>query len=260
MAQYALITGASKGIGREIALQLAARKYNLLLVARSGELLTKLSTEIATQFQVDVQYRAVDLSVANADEQVLNWVHQNNFEINILVNNAGYGLWGAFEKISLDDQLNMLQLNNTLLVKLTYKLLPLLKKHSRAYILNVASTASYQAMPYLGLYSASKALVVSFTRALRMELKNTGVSVTCLSPGGTETGFMDRAGMDSKKLEDAAARVAMTAADVARIGVNRLLRGNAEVIPGFVNKLTYMAAKFLPKFILESAVNNLYKP
>ena len=188
----ALITGASRGIGRELALGLAQRGYDLLLVARSESQLQALAQEAQTKHQRKAHVLALDLTLPDA-AQVAAWAGQQAPSgLAVLVNNAGYGLWGRFEKQPLPEQLNMLQLNLNLPVQLTYALLPQLRQAGKGYILNVASTAAYQAVPSLTVYAASKAFLLSFSRGLRYELKDSGISVTCLSPGATTTDFGNR--------------------------------------------------------------------
>jgi short-subunit dehydrogenase len=155
---YALITGASKGIGKAIAFDLAARGYNLLLAARSEELLQQVSTAIKKNHAVQIHCLPIDLSAADAAQSLFNWTTENGFPISILVNNAGYGLSGLFESHPLDKHLNMVQLNCTTLVQLTYLFLPALKQQKEAHILNISSSAAYQAVPYLSLYAASNRL------------------------------------------------------------------------------------------------------
>ncbi len=259
---YALITGASKGIGKELAVSLAKRKYNLLLVARTEPLLKEIAKELEQTYGVSVQYNAIDLSAADAADDIFTWCQKGGFDISVLVNNAGYGLVGGFETLSLDEQLNMMWLNMSTMVQLSHLVLPLLKRHSgKSYILNIASTAAYQAIPYLGVYAASKSFVVSFTRALHHEMKGSNVSVTCLSPGAVETHFMERAGMDKmEKIAKQAAKFNMQANVVAEFGIKAMLNGKAEVIPGFVNKLGMAMTNLLPKNVVESAVRKLYSP
>lgn len=259
---YALITGASKGIGKEFAISLAKRKYNLLLVARSENLLNELAAELQKKYHVTVNCKALDLSADSASGEIIAWCKAGNYDVNVLVNNAGYGLHGAFEKVSLDEQLNMMHLNMASLVQLTYMALPLLKQYpGKSYILNVASTAAYQAVPYLAVYSATKSFVLSFTRGLRQELKDSPVSVTCLSPGAVETHFMERAGMDKvKKIAKQAAKFNMQADVVAEFGIEAMLKGKAEVIPGFANKVGAFSARLMPKNIVEGVARGLYSP
>jgi len=259
---YALITGASKGIGKEIAVSLAKRKYNLLLIARSENLLSELAGELQKKYGVTVWYYAIDLSSPNAAKDIITWCQKENYDINVLVNNAGYGLHGAFETLSLDEQLNMMHLNMSACVRLTYLALPLLRQHKgKSYILNIASTSAYQAVPFLGIYSATKAFVLSFSRAIRLELKDSNISVTCLSPGAVETNFMERAGMDKvKKIAKQAAKFNMNASTVAEFGINAMLKGKAEVIPGLANKVGAYSNRLLPKSIVEGVAKGLYAP
>jgi len=259
---YALITGASKGIGKELAVCLAKRKYNLLLVARTEPLLKEIAKELEQTYGVSVQYNAIDLSAADGADDIISWCQKGGFDVSVLVNNAGYGLHGAFEKLSLDEQLNMMWLNMSTMVQLTHLALPLLKRHSgKSYILNIASTAAYQAVPYLGVYSATKAFVLSFTRALRQEMKGSNVSVTCLSPGAVETHFMERAGMDKvNKIVKQAKKFEMQPEVVAEFGIKALLSGKAEVIPGFGNKIGAFANRLLPKNAVEGVAKGLYSP
>ncbi len=253
---YALVTGASKGLGKAIATELAARKINLLLVARSEDLLSDLAVKLKNTYEVEVHYKTIDLSEASSAGAIRNWINEEQFTLSILVNNAGYGLWGYFEQLSLSDQQNMIRLNVDTLVGLTYELLPLLKQTKQSYILNVASTAAYQAVPTISLYAASKAFVLSFTRGLRFELRNTSVSVTCLCPGATNTDFVNRAGMQA--IKETAERFGMAPEAVAKIAVKGLFNNKSEIIPGFINKLTAFLTRILPKIIMEKGAFSIY--
>lgn len=253
---FALITGGSKGIGKEIALELAKRKYNLLLVARSESELETTAKEISERYEVNVFTFPCDLSEKGAARKVLEWVESNKYPIEILVNNAGYGIWGYFEKLSLEEQMKMLQVNNAVLVELTYLFIPILSNSNKSYILNVASTAAYQAVPALSLYAASKAFVLLFTRGLRHELKRKNISVSCLSPGATSTNFTNRAGMQA--MEALAEKFSMKADAVAKIAVKGLFKGKAEIIPGFSNWFSVKAIDFLPKSLIENIAASLY--
>jgi uncharacterized protein len=254
---YALVTGASGGIGLCIAEELAKKGYNLLLVARSIDLLEKIKTDLSVKYKVEIQWLGLDLSLPNSSIEVLNWIATNNWEVNVLVNNAGYGLWKSVEESSLAELQNMMQLNMIALVNITHSLIPTLKKNSPSYILNVASTASYQAVPYLSTYAATKAFVVLFSRGLRWELRQSNISVTAVSPGATTTGFIDRAGMDL--LKEKAEKFSMTAQDVARISLDGMFAKKAEVIPGFANWLSVKMTYLIPKFIVEKIAFGLYK-
>ncbi|ARK13000.1 SDR family NAD(P)-dependent oxidoreductase [Fibrivirga algicola] len=255
---YALITGASRGIGLAIAAELAQRKYNLLLVARSGDQLQALARQLAADYQVKVDFLAVDLSNPAAPQQVVDWCKGNNYEVGVLVNNAGYGLSGQFEQYSLSDNLAMMQVNMTSLVQLTQLLLPELRRQTRGYVLNIASSTAYQALPGMSLYAATKVFVLNFSRGLHHELAGTSVSVTCISPGATDTGFNDRAQINAKARE-AAKKITMTPEAVARQSVAAMLAGKAEVITGGINKLGAFAAWLLPKGIVEKTAYKIYK-
>ncbi len=257
MSSYALITGASKGIGRAMARLLAARKYNLLLVARSGNELQELAHQLSTKYNITVQYLALDLSVPGAALQVYEWCKQDQFAVSLLVNNAGYGIWGYFDELPLDQQNNMLQLNMQLPVELTYYMIPILKAQPRAYILNVSSTAAYQAVPTMALYAASKSFLLTFTRGLRHELQRTNIRVSCLCPGPVNTHFLERAGMEA--VRETAERYGMSAEAVAGQGLKGLFAGKAEIIPGALNVLTATATRLLPKRLIENVAAGLYK-
>jgi short-subunit dehydrogenase len=257
MKEYALITGASKGIGKSMAQSLAQMGYNVLLVARSETELKQLSESIILNDKVEVQYFPIDLSTDGAAKKVEDWCKKLSVPVTILINNAGYGLWGKFEDLDLAEQLNMLKLNMDTVVELTYYLIPLLKEQKQSYILNVSSTAAYQAVPTLGLYSASKSFILSFSHALRYELKGTPVSVSCLCPGPTDTGFTKRAGMDA--LADLAEKFNMSPKIVAEAGLKAMFNKKAEVIPGFLNRLSAFGARYAPKSLVERISAGLYE-
>jgi hypothetical protein len=254
---FALITGASKGIGEAIARSLASRGYDLLLVARSEDLLKAVSAEISTGSNINCHYLAIDLSGDQAAAVLYEWCKSNHFPVSILVNNAGYGLSGPFEKYSVEAYAEMLHLNIITLVKLTRFFLPDLKKQPVSYILNIGSSAAYQAVPFLSAYAASKSFVLSFSRGLQQELKGTPVSVTCVCPGPTDTNFVNRANVGEKG-QKAAARFNMSPETVAHIAVNSLFSRKAEVITGGMNKLSAFFAWLLPKSIVEGIAKKLY--
>ena len=255
---YALVTGASKGIGKSIAEALAAKGKNLILVSRSEDALKELSLFIHKRYNVQVDYISIDLSHADSTERILAWVKERKYSIDVLVNNAGYGLWGKFDERSINSYNEMLQVNMLTVVQLTYALIPELKKHLKSYILNVASTAAYQAVPTLSLYAASKSFVLLFTRGIRLELQDTAISVSCLCPGPTSTDFINRAGMSDaiKKKSDA---FAMSSDDVAKVGLQGMYSGSAEIVPGLLNKIIVAFTAIMPKWITEKIANDLYK-
>jgi uncharacterized protein len=255
---YAVITGASKGIGKAIAIELAKRNYNLVLVARSEKLLLEVKKEIQTKNEVSIETLALDLSTSDSASKLLAFCESKQLIVSILINNAGYGLSGKIDKHSIEDNSNMIQLNVLSLTQITQTFLPILEKNGPSYILNVASTASYQAIPGLAVYSATKAYVLSFSRALYHELKSRGISVTALSPGPTATEFSDRAQIGEKGLK-AAEKVNMTAEDVAKIGVDALFAKKPEVVTGILNKIGAVGAGLLPKFLAEKIAGSIYE-
>lgn len=255
---YALITGASKGIGKVIALELAAKGYPLIIVARDESLLNLVAAEISGTAKVDVKVLALDLSLPSAPEEVFNFTQKNGLTVSVLVNNAGYGLSGPFDRYSTTDHLAMLQVNCNSLVALCHLFLPQLKLQPKAFILNIASSAAYQAVPYLSLYAASKSLVLSFSRGLRYELRKTSVSVTCVCPGSTDTDFATTAQVGEKAMKTAQ-KVNMTPEQVGKAAVAAMVAGKAEVITGAINKLGGFLTWLLPKSILEGGAARLYE-
>ena len=257
MKNFAVVTGASKGIGKAIAHELSKRGCNLLLTARSENMMNVLASELSYKYKNEVHVFPLDLSDNAAPEKLYRFCIDKNLPVNILINNAGYGLWGRFDALNLEEQLNMVHLNNETLVRNTYIFLGLLKKQPRSYILNVASTAAYQAVSTMAVYAASKIFVLNFSRALRRELRETTISVSCLSPGTTSTEFMDRAGQQA--LKKRADKVAMTPESVARIAVKGMFSGKTEIIPGFINWFSVKVIPFLPKSLVEGIAASLYK-
>ncbi|MDB5224098.1 MAG: family oxidoreductase [Chitinophagaceae bacterium] len=255
---YALITGASKGIGKAIAFELAKHNYNILLTARSAELLAQAAEEIKKQYPVTVNFLPLDLSELNAAQKLFNWCVENNFPVSVLANNAGYGLSGSFEKYSVEETTNLLQLNIIAPTQLCRLFIPLLKQQQQSYILNTCSSSAYQAVPLLTVYAASKAYVLKFTRALKHELADTNISVTCLSPGPTDTDWANRAQVSDKILK-MAAKLNMTPQQVAVIGVKAMFKKRTEVVTGFINKLGVFMAWLLPDSLVEKSAGKLYK-
>ncbi|SCY77600.1 hypothetical protein SAMN02927916_3319 [Flavobacterium anhuiense] len=254
---YALITGASKGIGKSIAYELAKQGYPLLLVARSGEELKTLSDDLHAKYGTIAPIFPIDLSIKEASLKVVDWVKMNNYPVGILVNNAGYGVWGDFSHSPLSNQLGMMQLNMNAVVELSHLLMPILSKEKQAYILNICSTAAYQAVPTLAIYSATKAFILSFTRALRFELAKTSISVTCFSPGPVDTGFAARAGLSA--LNKMAEKFNMQPDKVAKMAVKAMFGKKSEVIPGFTNIISVYANRILPKAFIEKTAAGIYK-
>ena len=233
MAETVLITGASGGIGEEFAKLFAWRGCDLVLMSRNGEKLERLAGSLPS---VKVERLAVDLSTADAPGKVGSFLESKKLAIDILVNNAGFGTFGAFAESDVDAELAQIQLNVSTLTHLTRLVLPGMISRKRGRILNVASTAAFQPGPFMAVYYATKAYVLSFSEALANELKGTGVTVTCLCPGPTRTGFMARAKMGNPETLSKKS-VMMEAEAVARRGVDGLMKGKRLVIPGVLNKI-----------------------
>lgn len=254
---YALITGASGGIGWALAKELASRKHDVLLLARSEQTLKKNCQELQNKFDVRADYFVIDLSIPDSALRARDWLTGKNYLIDILINNAGYGLWGPLNEVNIDELKSMMYLNMQTLVDFSKLILPDLRKSKRAYILNVASTAAYQAVPTMSTYAATKVFVLFFSRGLRWELKGTNVSVSCVSPGPTSTGFINRAHLEV--IKERAEKVSMTPEAVAKIAINGMFAGKAEIIPGALNWISVKFAELLPKSLTERIAMNLYK-
>lgn len=241
--KWVLITGGSSGIGFELAKLFAEQNYGLILVARDEEKLTDAVRELGiTPNRVKVFSK--DLSDKNVPAELFAELQRQNILVSVLVNNAGFGRQSFFSKTSLPEQLEMIDVNVGALVNLTHLFLQPMLARGEGKILNVASTASFQPGPGMSIYYASKAFVLSFSYALADELETTGITVTALCPGPTQTAFHKRAGRShSKKV---LGLWMMSAPEVAQMGFNGLMCGKRIVIPGFLNKLGYFFAKVLP--------------
>jgi uncharacterized protein len=241
---FALVTGASKGIGKAIAWDLAARGWPLLLTARSASLLQQLQSEIQAKHEVPVEIMAADLCRPEVPERLVDFCQKQGLRIQILVNNAGFGVWERFEKANFQDMEEMNALNVTALLRMCRVFIPLLRQNPQAWILNVASMGAFQPLPFMALYGAGKAYVRSFTFALRDELRNSPISVTCLSPGGVHTDFADRAGSSSVVAKNKT--FMMSAEKCARIALRAMFRRRAESIPGWYNVLGVWFTRRMP--------------
>jgi len=180
---YALVTGASQGLGKVFAHALAARKQNVILVARSRDKLESLADELRRRQAVFAEVLEFDLTSSSAGSRLVREVQERNFQVNLLVNNAGFGVRGDFRTLTLQRQLEMLSLNNAAIVELTYSFLPSLMEQAHAGIINVSSTAGFQPIPYASLYAATKSFLTNFSLGLQEELRSSSVSVVTLCPG-----------------------------------------------------------------------------
>ncbi|WP_047812537.1 SDR family NAD(P)-dependent oxidoreductase [Rhodopirellula islandica] len=250
----ALITGASSGIGRELAIQFAMGGDDVVLVARSEDKLRELATEIESQSGRHATVIPCDLSRPEAVDQLCHELTQRSIPIDTLVNNAGFGALGKFSELSADRQTDMVMVNVVALTRLTRQLLPNMLQKNRGGILNVGSIAAYQAGPNMAVYYATKAYVLSFTEGLREELSGTSLHVTCLEPGPTESGFGADSGMGNL---DMFSSTTMTADAVARAGYEGYMKNEDVVIPGWKNRLMVTSAGFLPRFATRKLVGKM---
>lgn len=241
----ALITGASSGFGLEFAKLFAADRFNLVLVARSRDILNTVAAELTQQYGVQVKTIVKDLQAPNAAKEVFDEMQASGILIDALVNNAGFASYGFFHEADLQKETDMIQLNITALVQLTRYFLPGMVVRGNGYILNVASTAAFQPGPLMAVYYASKAFVLYFSEAIANEVQDKGVKVTALCPGPTETGFQKRAAMEESKLVKG--RKLMDAKTAAKIGYQGLMKGRAVVIPGQTNRIQAVVPRLLPR-------------
>ncbi len=253
--EYALVTGASKGIGAELAEQLAADHWNLILVARGEGELETLAGALRAKYGIQAAVLAADLARPNASIDLWRRVSALAVKVEVLVNNAGFGLLGSFQETPITRELEMIQVNITALTELTKLALPALLERRRGWILNVASTAGFVPGPFMSVYYASKAYVLSFSEALVCELAGSGVSVTVLCPGPTRTQFATTAHSGDSKLFQGGR--AMEAAPVARAGLAGLFAGKAIVVPGLQNKLMIQALRIAPRWLVRRITRSM---
>jgi hypothetical protein len=256
-----LITGASSGIGLELAKCFAADKSNVILVARSTDALEKLATGLRETFSVHVTVLTADLSRPEASQSIFDELKGRGIVVDVLVNNAGFGLQGMFNDLPLARQMEILQVNQTALTALTGLFLPGMIARNRGGILNVGSIAAFQPGPGMAIYFASKAYVQSFTEALAAELSDTRVKVSVLCPGPTSTNFGKVARGDKVRRRKLPG---MTAEAVAQYGYEKFRQRRVVIVPGLGNKLSVFLVRFIPRGALRKLVKHfntqIYKP
>jgi short-subunit dehydrogenase len=243
----ALVTGASGGIGEEFARRLAADGYDLALVARSHSRLEEIADSLRQAHGARVDVLAIDLSHPSGPARVLEQLGQHQSRLDVLINNAGYGLAGEFAVAPELEILGQIQLNVAALTQVSRLVLPGMLLRRRGRILNVGSTAAFQPGPRMAVYFATKAFVLSFSEAIAYEVRGSGVSVTCLCPGPVATGFMSRAQLESSRLFR---RGAMPVEQCVDAGYRALLRGQTLCIPGMSNKLLVWSERFAPRWVV----------
>jgi uncharacterized protein len=254
---FALVTGASSGIGECFAQALGARKQNLVLVARSKDKMDALAAELSAAHGIRVEIFPADLSVPGATENLVQQLGERGIRVDLLINNAAFGARGEFWKLPLERQEEMLRVNIESLVKLTHQLAPQMIARKSGGIINVASTAAFQPVAYTSTYSASKAFVVSFSMALAEELRPYGIRVVTLCPGGTQTNFF-KAGQygDSTKIPGGL----QPADEVVADALKSLDRGGGLVVPRLFNKLGVFMLRFAPRGTVARVAARLFRP
>ena len=237
-----LITGGSSGIGAAFARKLATRGRNVLLVSRSEDKLITLCNELGRISGVRAQYIVLDLGEAGAAERLFDETNKRELEIDMLVNNAGYGSMGDFAKLDLQNELKMVDVNIKSLVELTHHFLVPMRKRKQGTIINVASTAGFQPVPFMATYAATKAFVLSFSEALWDENRTHGIHVMALCPGVTETNFFDASDMERPPM-----RTMQSPEEVVEAALRGLARNKSNVVSGWTNLLVIETERFVPR-------------
>lgn len=240
-----LITGASSGIGAAFARKLAERGHNLLLVARSEDKLSTLCSELGRVKSIRAQYVALDLSQTAGPARLFEEAQKRGLEIDLLINNAGFGSMGDFAKLDLPTELKMIDLNVRALVELTHLFLAPMRERKSGAIINVASTAGFQPVPFMATYAATKAFVLSFTEALWEENRPHGVKIMALCPGSTDTNFFAASRMERPPM-----RVSQTSEEVVETALRALKRGKSSVISGWTNLFMIGTQRMVPRTLV----------
>jgi uncharacterized protein len=255
MNKTTLITGASSGIGLELAHVFAREQHNLVITARREERLAELKNRLEENYSIKVYPIAIDLSSSDAPAELYNFCNQKSLSIDNLINNAGIGDYGLFQNSDWNRQQTMIDLNISSLTRLTHLFLPELVKKERACIMNVASTAAFQPGPLMSVYYASKHYVLAFSEAIANELNGTGVTVTTLCPGPTESEFQEHANMKKSKLFDRFP--VATSKEVAEYGYKSMQKGKRVAVYGVPNKISSKIVALFPRRFVTAAVRKI---
>ena len=250
-----LITGASSGIGKETAYVYAEKKYNLILVARRKENLEKIKQEIEKKHQVSVSIFVIDLSKTDSAELLYKMTSENSLNVDILINNAGFGINGQFKDIDINDEEGMLILNMVTLTKLTKLYLKDMLSQESGHIINIASTAAFQGIPDFATYAATKAYVLHFSEALAVELENTNVKVTTICPGATQSEFASTAKVGNLGLFSEAP----TSQELAEFTFKAMQKGQVTAIHGFKNNLMVFSLRTSPRNLVTKIAGKMMK-
>jgi uncharacterized protein len=256
---YALVTGASKGIGYELAKLFAADGYNIIAVARTEEDLNKVADELVTKYKVQVQVISKDLFGENAATELYEQIKNSGWEVEALVNDAGQGVYGLFTETDIEAQMRIIHLNIVSLTKLTYHFLQDMKARNSGKILQVASVVSEIPSPYQAVYGGTKAYVLGFTEALISELKDTDITITALQPGATDTDFFNKAGAQDSKIVADKSKLS-DPAEVAKDGYKALMSGDDKVVSGMKNKMQSAMSNVMPDTMLADQMKKQSEP
>ncbi len=254
--RYALVTGASSGIGYELAKLFAKDGKNLVIVARSQDRLEELRTEIDDEYETTVIVLPKDLSNPNSPQELFSELQKRHINVDVLVNNAGFGVWGKFSETDLQKELEMIQVNVTSLIHLTKLFLKGMLENKSGWILNVASLCAFTPVPLEAVYCGTKANILHFSEALANELKGTSVSVTSLCIGLAKTGFHKRAKMEDTRV---AKRKMMDAATVAQDGLNALKKRKVITVPGLQYKVWPLLARVAPRNLITTIMRSQHE-
>jgi uncharacterized protein len=253
---YALVTGASMGLGKVFARALAARKHNPVVVARSKDKLESLADELTKGHGVLVEPISFDLAVPAAGQRLVDELRRREIVIDLLVNNAGFGDQGEFRRLDLDRQLQMIYLNDATAVALTYLLLPSMIEEKRGGIINISSMAGMQAVPYAALYSATKSFLTTFSLAIEQEVRRHGIKVVTVCPGRLKPDPEESADEDRKKVPGGE----QDPKEVVDASLKMLESGGGLLIPGAVNKIANLAQRFFPRRLVAKGIGKMSKP
>ncbi|MEH2202685.1 MAG: SDR family oxidoreductase [Nostoc sp.] len=253
----ALITGAASGIGYQLTQIFARHNYNLVLVDKNEQKLIEIVDEFPQKFGIFVKIFVKDLSIPTSPEEIFTELQQASIKIDVLVNNAGFGTYGAFSETDLSTELKMLQVNMVSLTHLTKLFLKDMVEQNYGKILNVASAAAFQPGPLMAVYFATKAYVLSFSEAIANELEGTGVNVTVLCPGPTASEFQQNAAMEDSKIANV--NRMMDTETVARIGYRGLMKNKTVVVPGMRNKILTESVRFTPRNLVTKVVRSMHE-
>ncbi len=252
---FALVTGASSGIGESFARALAGRRQNLVLAARSKDKIESLAHELARNHGIEALAYPIDLAVPGSPANLVEWLQKSKLHVQLLVNNAGFGAQDKFLKIPLERQAQMVQLNIQAVLELSWLLIPAMVERRAGSIINVSSAVSFQPIPHMATYSATKAFVTSFSLALAQELDGTGVRVVTLCPGTTRTSFFDSGGFSQGGFR----RAMQEPAEVVAKALKALDRGGGLALPRKLDRLMIFLERFLPRRWVVLAAGEIFR-